>query len=188
MPSLSKLATFAVALLGAAGSAVAMSYYNAGIGTNEVIKFSVTLPAAEVPPVEVDLAAQRLPKALLAPNTVTFRAKSLVNGTDKPLDVRLSLEGNPAGAGVQINGNEADFSRITNIAAGGKANVYLIFTVPPAARGSATPLETALLVKNVDDGSTLARVPLRVFDSGAGGMSASMSDMPDHMMMDHSAH
>lgn len=188
MPRFSRLAAFAVALLCAAGSAVAMSYYNAGIGSNEVIKFSLNLPAAEVAPVEMDLAAQRLPKALLARNTITFRARSLINTTDKTMDVRLTLEGNPSGAGLQINGNEADFARITSIAAGGKANVYLILTIPPEQRGKAVPLETALLVRNAADGSPLARVPLRVYDSAAGGMSAAMAGMPDHSMMDHSAH
>lgn len=163
MSRLAKLAGFAVALCGAAGSAVAMSYYNAGVSAGEYATFTLELPAHDgIAPVEIDLGTERLPKALFSPDIVTFQAGSITNKSTEPLTVRFALADSDLHAGLTIDGVDGDFNRVVPLPPGGQTSISVVVTLPPSARNRPVPLETMLSVEDIATGTEVASVPLRV--------------------------
>lgn len=159
------LVGFAVAGVVGVGAALGASLFHRAASQGEVAKFQLFLPALQPKTAEIDLAAQGWPKALLSPNTVSFRAQVVAK---QPLELRLSLEGAGDRAVITVDGDAAGAERVVRVGPGKKTSIGVVFDVPSARRGEAVPIEAALVVLAEGTGRPLGRVPLRVIDSAHG--------------------
>ena len=149
------------------GAALGASLFHRGAAQGEVAKYELALPALAPRAIEIDLAAQGWPKALVAPATVSFRGRVAVK---QPLALRLSLEGAVERGAIVVDGDAAGADRIVHVAPGRKTSIGVVFDVPAARRGEAVPVEAALVVVADGTGRPLGRIPLRVIDSGHGAL------------------
>lgn len=163
------LVGFVVAGVVGLGAALGASLFHRAASQGEVAKFQLFLPALQPKAAEIDLAAQGWPKALLAPNTVSFRAQVVAK---QPLDLRLSLEGAGERSAITVDGDAAGAERVVRVGPGRKTSIGVVFDVPPEARGRAVPVEAALVVVADATGRPLGRVPLRVIDTAHGAAPA----------------
>lgn len=147
------------------GAALGASLFNRAATPGEVAKFELVLPVLAPRTVEIDLAAQGLPKALVSPATVSFRARVAVK---QPLDLRLTLEGTVERAAIVVDGKEGGADRIVHATPEHRTSIGVVFDVPAARRGEAMPAEAALVLVADATGRPLGRIPLRVIDSGHG--------------------
>ena len=183
--------TIAVALGG--GAALGASLFHRAASQGEVAKFQLFLPALQPKTVEIDLAAQGWPKALLSPNTVSFRGRVVAK---QPLDLRLSLEGAGEGAVILVDGDATGAERVVRVGPDRKTSIGLFFEVPPERRGQAVPIEAALVVVADGTGRPLGRIPVRVIDSDHGatplatqrGGKGEDADRPAATHTGHSGH
>ncbi len=161
------------------GAALGASLFHRAASQGEVAKFELALPALRSQPVEIDLAAQGWPKALLSPGTVSFRARVVAK---QPLALRLSIEGAGDHAAVLVDGDVAGSERVVHVGPGRKTSIGVVFDVPSDRRDRPDPLEAALVVVADGTGRPLGRIPLRVIDSsrGATPISASTGGKSDH--------
>ena len=156
---------FTIATALGVGAALGASLFHRAASQGEVAKFQLFLPALQPKTVEIDLAAQGWPKALLSPNTVSFRAQVVAK---QPLELRLSLEGAGDRAVITVDGDAAGAERVVRVGPGKKTSIGVIFDVPLERRGEAVPIEAALVVLAEGTGRPLGRIPLRVIDTAHG--------------------
>lgn len=161
------LVGFVVAVALGGGGALGASLFNKAASQGEVAKFELALPALQPRPVEIDLAAQGWPKALLSPGSVSFRARVTAK---QPLDLRLSLEDAGEGAAITVDGEVVGPERVVRAGPGRRTSIGVVFDVPTQARGRAVPVEAALVVVADGSGRPLGRIPLRVIDSAHGAV------------------
>lgn len=166
------LVGFVVAGVVGLGAALGASLFHKAASQGEVAKFQLFLPALQPKAAEIDLAAQGWPKALLSPNTVSFRAQVVVK---QPMELRLSLEGAGDHAAITVDGDASGAERAVRVAPGRKTSIGVVFSVPPERRGEAVPVEAALVVLAEGTGRPLGRIPLRVIDSAHGATPTSPS-------------
>lgn len=159
------LVGFTIAVALGIGAALGASLFHRAASQGEVAKFQLFLPALQPKTAEIDLAAQGWPKALVSPNSVSFRAQVVAR---QPLELRVSLEGADDRAVVTVDGDAAGAERVVRVGPGKKTSIGVVFDVPPERRGEAVPIEAALVVVAEGTGRPLGRIPLRVIDSAHG--------------------
>lgn len=159
------LVGFTIAVALGIAAALGASLFHRAASQGEVAKFQLFLPALQPKTAEIDLAAQGWPKALVSPNTVSFRAQVVAK---QPLELRLSLEGVGDHAVVTVDGDAAGAERVVRVGPGKKTSIGVVFDVPSERRGEAVPVESALVVVAEGTGRPLGRIPLRVIDSTHG--------------------
>lgn len=168
------------ALVGAS-AALGASLFHRAASKGDVVKIDLAVPAWFPPAIELDLGARAWPRRLLAGDVAAFTVRLKA---EKPLAVRVAVEGDVAGASLTVDGDDHAEDRVIRLAPKRRTNLAIAFSVPAARRGTAMPAEVFLLLDEAGTGRPLGRIPLRVIDTAHGGAATAIGG--DHA--GHGAH
>ena len=160
----------AVAIVFAAG------FYREGMQTAEAVHFALNYPATgndvgglgargTEGKIKVDIEKQGLVKKLIQPNVVNLSTHWLHNASDKPMRVKLAVEGFKSPVrweSIEKTWNEEDHSIGRELPPGSNATVDWFITLPRPLPPGGVLDEGNIVVYNADSGEKLSVMPVKI--------------------------